>query len=179
MNENLQYARFWDRAGAYILDALILGSVSFGLNYLNIVNSKSFLLYLPVAVLGILYKPFMESYYGATLGKMALDLKVTDLSYAKINFEKSLLRSLIVIAPSLFYLPVYYVAFQDPQIINTDGFLDFSLKLASTYPAVGFITNILSVIFLADLVVLLVNNSKNARSLKDIMAATYVIKSKN
>ena len=42
MNENLQYARFWDRAGAYILDALILGSVSFGLNYLNIVNSKSF-----------------------------------------------------------------------------------------------------------------------------------------
>ena len=94
MNENVTYGKFWDRAGAYILDGIILGTVTIGLNYINITQFKSFAFYLPIALIGILYKPFLESYYGATLGKMALDLKVTDVNYNKIDFEKSLRRRL-------------------------------------------------------------------------------------
>src|SRR5690606_41836408 len=101
MTKNIEYGKFWDRVGAYLLDSLLVGVVVFGLNYLNITQFKSFLFYLPVEIVGILYKPYMERYYGVTLGKMALNLKVTDLNYNKIDFERSLLRSLIVITLSL------------------------------------------------------------------------------
>nr|WP_299339032.1 RDD family protein [Allomuricauda sp.] len=176
MTENIAYGKFWDRVGAYLLDAIILGSVTVGLNYINITNFKSFAFYLPIAIVGILYKPYMESYFGATLGKMALNLKVTDLEYNKIGFEKSLLRSLIVILPSLIYVPVYYLAFGNPTITDTNGFMEFSTALANAYPASTIVTNIFSVVFITDLIVLLTDGSKKQRSLKDFMAKTYVIK---
>lgn len=71
MTEEPQYAKFWDRLGAYILDALIVGLISFGINYLNFISLKSFYVYLPIALIAILYKPYMESRHQATLGKMA------------------------------------------------------------------------------------------------------------
>ncbi len=172
----VRYGKFWDRVGAYLLDGIIVGLISFGLNYLNITNFKSFLIYLPIAIIGLLYKPFMESYYGATLGKMALRLKVTDLDYNKINFEKSLLRSLIVIVPSLIYIPVHYLAFDNPQITQTTGFMEFSMALSEVYPTTKLIGNIFMVVFITDLIVLLTDGSKRQRSLKDFIAKTYVIK---
>ncbi|WP_025663478.1 RDD family protein [Aquimarina megaterium] len=179
MIENPQYAKFWDRVGAYIIDGLIVGTLTFALNYLNITNFKSFLFYLPITVAGILYKPYMESYYGATLGKMALNLKVTDLNYNKIDFNKSFLRSLIIIIPSLIYIPVYYFAFDNPEITKSEGFMEFSVALASAYPTTSLIINIFSFIFIVDLIVLLSEGNKKQRSLKDFIAKTYVIKSKD
>jgi|26BtaG_2_1085354.scaffolds.fasta_scaffold00003_21 uncharacterized RDD family membrane protein YckC len=72
----VEYATFWSRAGAYIIDGIIITIVSIVINAINIANFKSFLIYLPVAIIAILYKPFMESKYGATFGKMVLSLKV-------------------------------------------------------------------------------------------------------
>ncbi len=176
MTKNIEYGKFWDRVGAYLLDSLLVGVVVFGLNYLNITQFKSFLFYLPVAIVGILYKPYMESYYGATLGKMALNLQVTDLNYNKIDFERSLLRSLIVITPSLIYIPLYYLAFNNPQITNINGFLEFSMALDAAYPTTRLIGHFFSLVYLTDLVVLITEGNNKQRSLKDFIAKTYVIK---
>lgn len=178
MTEKKQYGKFWDRFGAYILDALIIGLPAYGLNYLNFITLKSFYFYLPLGLIGLLYKPFMESRYQATLGKMALDLKVTDLNFNKINFEKSLLRSLIVMLPALVYIPVQYLAFNNPDLMEIDSFWSFSQALAVTYPASGTLNCFFSLIFLADLIVFLTDDTKRGRSLKDRIAKTYVIKEK-
>lgn len=176
MTEEPQYAKFWDRFGAYILDALIVGLISYGINYLNFLSLKSFYVYLPIALIVILYKPYMESRYQATLGKMALNLKVTDLNYNQIDFEKSLLRSLIVMIPALIYIPVQYLAFDNPSLMAIDGFWDFSKGVAETYPTMGTFNSIFSLVFLVDLIMLLADSSKRQRSLKDRMAKTYVLK---
>ncbi|MFC4219317.1 RDD family protein [Flagellimonas marina] len=176
MTEEIVYGKFWDRVGAYLLDTLIVGLTTFALNYANVLHFKSFWFYLPIAAIGILYKPYMESYYGATLGKMALNLKVTDLEFNQISFEKSLLRSLIIIVPALIYIPVYYVAFGNPAVTETEGFMDFSIAMTNAYPATRISTNLFSLVYLTDVIVLLTENGKKQRSLKDFIAKTYVIK---
>lgn len=178
MTEKPEHAKFWDRVGAYLLDIIIVGSISFAFNYANIIHFKSFLLYLPIAIIGILYKPYMESHYEATLGKMMLNLKVTDLNYRKIGFEKSVLRSLILIIPSLVYIPVHYFGFENPEIANTDGFMEFSTALAAEYPDAQLLSSVLSLVVIADIVFLIVESSGERRSLKDLIAKTYVIKTK-
>ncbi|MBO0321763.1 RDD family protein [Muricauda sp. CAU 1633] len=178
MTEEIIYGKFWDRVGAYLLDTLIVGFVTFGLNYANILHFKSFWFYLPIAAIGILYKPYMESYYGATLGKMALNLKVTDLEYNQIDFKKSLLRSLIVMVPGLIYIPVYYLAFNNPAVTETDGFMNFATAMTNAYPAARISTNLLSLVFITDIIVLLTESGKKQRSLKDFIANTYVVKVK-
>ncbi|MGI9550733.1 MAG: RDD family protein [Aurantibacter sp.] len=178
MNEKPQHAKFWDRVGAYLLDIIIVGSLSFAFNYANIVHFKSFAFYLPIAALGILYKPYMESYYDATLGKMVLNLKVTDLNYNKIGFKRSLLRILILIIPSIVYIPLHYFGFNNPQLANTDGFMEFSQALAAAYPGAQLISSVLSLVVIADIIFLIVESGGERRSLKDLIAKTYVIKTK-
>ena len=99
------FAKFWDRFGAYIIDGIIIGIPSYALNYLNFISMRSFFLYLIILLFGVAYKPFMESKYQATLGKMALNLKVTNYDFKPIDYETSLLRSLIYILPSLVLFP--------------------------------------------------------------------------
>ena len=178
MTEEIQYGKFWERFGAYILDALIIGIPSYGLNYLNFITLKSFYVYIPIALIGLFYKPFMESKYQATLGKMALNLKVTDLNFEKINFEKSLLRSLIYMLPALIFIPVQYLAYNNPSLMELDGFWEFSQAVAATYPLSGIFNCFFSLIFLTDLIMLLADDSKKQRSLKDRLAKTYVVKIK-
>ncbi|THD67423.1 RDD family protein [Robertkochia marina] len=169
------YAKFWDRVGAYILDGIIVGFISFALNYLNITQFKSFLIYLPIAIIGILYKPVMEYKYGATVGKMLLNLRVIDENGSNIDFEKSLLRSLIVITPALLYIPTHYLAFQNSYILSADGFFEFSNRVAFTYPTMSLFTNLFSIVFIVD-GIMMASDSVKKRSLKDRMAKTFVIK---
>jgi len=176
MTEEPQYAKFWDRFGAYILDAIIVGLISYGINYLNFTTVKSFYVYLPIAIIGILYKPYMESYYQATLGKMALNLKVTDHNFEKIDFEKSLLRSLIIMIPALIFIPVQYLAYDNPNLMSIEGFWSFSKGVQETYPTMGTFNSFYSLIFIADLIMLLTDSTKRNRSLKDRIAKTFVLK---
>lgn len=51
--KQVEYATFWSRAGAYILDGIIVGAFTLIINAINIANFKSFLIYLPIAVIAI------------------------------------------------------------------------------------------------------------------------------
>jgi uncharacterized RDD family membrane protein YckC len=75
----LQYAGFWVRAGAYILDAILLGVAGF------IIGGAIALLVDPIVgqilnfMTGVLYFGLMESSSNqGTLGKMALGIRVGD-----------------------------------------------------------------------------------------------------
>lgn len=174
-DKNVEFVKFWPRAGAYFLDGLIIGSLTFSLNLLNIAQFKDFTFYLLIALMSALYKPYMESKYGATFGKMILKIKVTDPNFNQISFNNSLLRSAILIVPGLLLIPIYYFAFNNPQLSEISGFMEFSEFLSFEYPIQNWIGNLALLIVVIEIIVLLTDATKTQRSLHDQIAKTYVI----
>lgn len=100
----LEYAGFWSRVAALIVDnaiitilgiALMIGAASVGDAAVAIANFALFLI-------AFLYWPLMESSERqATLGKQLLGIQVTDVNGARLTFVRSLLRNLAKIISSL------------------------------------------------------------------------------
>jgi uncharacterized RDD family membrane protein YckC len=170
------YATFWQRAFAYLLDVLIIGSITATLNYLNFITAKSFLFYLLITLPGIIYKPWLEARYGATLGKMAFKVVVVNDDLEQITLQRSILRNLIFIVPSLIYIPYQFLAFNDAHLLGIEDFWQFSQGVGLNYPSMMIFNCFGSLLVLIDLVVLLANDTSSRQSLKDLMAKTYVIK---
>ena len=171
----VEFATFWSRAWAYILDGILLGAFALTFNAINIANFKSFLLYLLVALISISYKPIMECSYGATLGKMLLKLKVTDQNFNPIDFRQSLFRSLILIIPSILYIPIYYFAFSNETLLRSTQIVEFSTGFAAAYPLQAVVGELAFIIVVIDLIVLLTDKTRTRRSLHDRLGKTFVI----
>ena len=170
---NVKYGGFWVRFGALLLDGLILAPISIGLNYFNITSWKSSLLLVLITVIGTAYKPFMEFTYGATFGKMALKLKVTNTNFEKANLMEILLRNVFHIAPQVVTLLISVGSIynnSDFESVSSwseyTGFVQqFSVMQYTSY-ASGIITII-------DAIVLITDEQK--RSLHDRIGGTLVI----
>lgn len=81
-------AGFWARTGAALIDGLVMSPVSFLVLYFSgsvTIGLLSQLVY-PV------YKIMMEANYGATLGKMALQLRVVNQDAGPIDLNQSIKR---------------------------------------------------------------------------------------
>ena len=63
-------AGFWIRVGAHIIDAVVFIPLVVAA-FWNMFRVKSMFVLVLISVPGLVYKPLMESYFGATLGKMA------------------------------------------------------------------------------------------------------------
>jgi len=163
------------RLAALILDSLFLGAFLGGLWYVNASSSRSFILFLIPVLIAWLYKPFMEYYYGATLGKMILKIRVVNRQYRLFSFPTSLLRNCLFFIAPLGSIPISYLAFQDPLVMNTEGFAEFSSLLYMAYPQLGIVSGLQLLAVAVDGIFLLVNAGRGNLSLKDILAATYVI----
>jgi uncharacterized RDD family membrane protein YckC len=127
---NTIYAGFWLRFVAYIIDSIIIGAVYwvmsipifaiFGISQaaemqnmenmseaeamgmagtiMALSGATTFL----ITVIAILYWSLMESSkYQATVGKIALGLKVTDMDGKNLDFVKALVRNLCKIISSM------------------------------------------------------------------------------
>lgn len=92
-----QYAGFWRRFAALIIDSFILGAASSILQYgilgaaLGLTGvADAFSSWVPSLVIGWLYWSLMESSsLQATVGKMALGIVVTDLDGRRISFGRA------------------------------------------------------------------------------------------
>jgi uncharacterized RDD family membrane protein YckC len=97
----VQYAGFWRRLGAAIIDGLIVGAVTLVIYLVLIVGGIStggiagffigyFIAYALAIILGWLYYALMESSAKqATLGKMALGIIVTDAQGQGVSFARA------------------------------------------------------------------------------------------
>lgn len=98
VEKKLQYAGFWIRVGAYLIDFIILSIVNAVVAMLFMGGSYSPLgmnvgLQVSMAVLGIAYFTAMESSSRqGTVGKMAVGIKVGTLNGEQISFGKALGR---------------------------------------------------------------------------------------
>ncbi|MBN2317093.1 MAG: RDD family protein [Sedimentisphaerales bacterium] len=84
-------AGFWIRVVAQIVDFLIFIPIV-GLGIWNTFSLKSTIVLVLMSLPGLVYKPFMESFFGATIGKMACGIKVIDEKGKKLSLSKAYLR---------------------------------------------------------------------------------------
>lgn len=130
--ETVRFAGLWVRVGASIIDSLVMLPLM-GLNYYNIIDFKNLSLALLLAILSAAYKPFMEFYYGATVGKMALKIKVVDYQLQFISLDQALIRYLPwVLSVGVNLLATIYI-FQLEGFEDVRDFLSYG-DLANTTP---------------------------------------------
>jgi uncharacterized RDD family membrane protein YckC len=168
----IKYAGFWSRLGAQLLDALVLAPISFGISYFNIISWKSPLLLVVFTLATLAYKPFLEFTYGATLGKMALKMKVVNLQHEKANLTEILMRNVIYIVPSLVTLFFTIDIYNEPEFQSITGFMEYS-AYTQQFPVVKFISMTTTLLVVVDGIVMVADDRK--RSLHDKVANTYVI----
>ncbi len=134
---NVQYAGFWLRFIAYLIDDIILGAIGFvislpfigtiifsgiALSELDNCEESKFLgiagivgtvllLIITITAAGWLYFALMESSkQQATLGKMVLGLKVTDMEGNKISFARATGRYFGKILSGMIFMIGYILA---------------------------------------------------------------------
>jgi len=93
------------RLVAFIIDSIIIGIVA-GIIYAVLIifvvlGGGSFFVWGPILLLGfllgileLLYFMFMDAYYGGTLGKKILSLRVQMVDGGKVTFEKAFIRNI-------------------------------------------------------------------------------------
>lgn len=169
---SVKYGGFWPRLGALLLDGLILSPLTFGVTFFNITEWKSTALMVVVTLAGIAYKPFMEYSYGATLGKMALRLKVVDLNFGRADIGKILLRNVFNIVPAVLTLLLSIGMYMDPGFEDITGFMEYS-AFSQQFSAIQYVSYCNSLIAIVEAIMLAVDDQK--RALHDRIAGTYVI----
>ena len=173
LNLHVKYAGFWIRVAAALIDTLVLIPI-FGLNFYNLFGIKSIYLALLLPVIAAIYKPFMEYKYGATLGKMAVKIKVVDLDYKAIDLGTAIKRYIPWILVNVVSLVTIYLTFSNPAFIDAESFMEVGLLQQEngydTYVNVANLAVLISVIFVAF--------DKEKQGLHDRLADTYCIYSR-
>lgn len=168
------YGTFWQRVFASIIDGLIFIPLSILDNY-NQTTFKSIQLLAIATILGLLYKPFMEGKYFATIGKMVMGLKVITSDFETPSLQHILLRNTFDIGTRVALALTAFITFLSPEFQAIDtaaGYADLSNSLTrSTWIMVAF-----SFLYLVDSIFMATNARK--QSLHDKIGGTLVIKNK-
>ncbi len=136
VGKQLNYAGFWIRVAAAILDSMLLYAVFFGLAFLFMDGLTSVgvnvTLQLIFAAAGIIYFAGMESSSRqATLGKMAVGIKVGNAQGQQLSFGNALGRYFSkIISALVLYIGFMMVGWDK----NKQGLHD---KIAGTYVFYG------------------------------------------
>lgn len=168
---NYKYAKFLERVAASIIDMVIFIPL-IAVTFYNTMDWKNLGLAILLILIGFLYKPLMEYYYGATLGKMAMKIKVLDTGYDEITMGQSFTRAFPWIISTIVNLLVTYLMFQDPDFYDADGFFAFSQFSQEFGPSV-YNNYAAMVLFLS---IFFMFWEKRKQTLHDKVANTVVVK---
>lgn len=169
-NSDVKWAGFWMRVGASFIDFFVYLPLV-GLNMYNLYVFKSLPLQLIITLLMILYKPLMEFRYGATLGKMAVKIKVVNKDFEKITLSQSIIRYIPWLIGQVVSVYVTILLFQHPDFISTTGWTEVGyLQREIISPSFNMIS---SLILLISCIMVGFTNTK--QGLHDMIASTYCI----
>ena len=153
---------FWRRLAAFFVDFALLGLLGFilGLFFENVFIQIGNWGRLIGFIIALSYFSVMNSnlFSGQTIGKKILKIKVVNSSNESISFEKSILRTLVLITP-IFLNGIYF----------------------SEEKATSFIAYLLGFIFFGggfSIIYLFLFNKITRQSLHDLVARTYVVNTK-
>jgi uncharacterized RDD family membrane protein YckC len=167
------YSKFWDRFGAFLLDGCLVLAFTLPVSYFNVTVWKMPTLYVLIGLITMLYKPFMECRYGATVGKMMVRLEVVGRDFEKITISEEIKRVSFYLFPAILQhiitLPLYF-----STVFSTiSDYRAFNHQMMLSNPSLHWITGIVIVLLAADTISFFMNQPN--RALHDIYAGTNVI----
>ena len=134
--ENLELASFTRRAIAFVIDDLIVSILVLIIFWENISSTGDDLaamlvvmnqFILPVLFLKLVYQAFFVYYYGATIGKIIVKIRVIDYNhFQRVSLSSSILRSFARILSEMFFYIGFVFAF------FTEGRQSFHDKMGKT-----------------------------------------------
>jgi len=170
LGKYVTYAGFWIRVGASVIDFLVMIPVV-GFMFYNYMTIKSLILGVLMISLSSLYKPLMEAYYGATLGKMATGIKVVNLDYEPININTSIKRYAPWILTQVISLYGVFELLGNPAFMEVTDFI--AITQLQNESLSGSLSQVASIVVVISALALLFNDEKQA--LHDQFAETYCI----
>lgn len=163
-------AGFWVRFGASIIDSLVFIPVMV-LSFWNMYSLKSMPLMISLCAVGMIYKPFMESSYGATLGKMSFGLKVIDDNGNMLTLFRAYVRFLPNLISVLLNLVSSIILFSSPAFQSATTLMEMGqAQPRGIINLFQFLVNLLIVI---DCVFVAFTFRK--RALHDMLAGSYCV----
>jgi uncharacterized RDD family membrane protein YckC len=167
---NHKWAGFWIRVGASLIDVLVFLPF-IGLNMHNLYTLKSLPLQLIVSLAFVMYKPFMEYKYGATLGKMGVGIKVVNLEFGKLTLSQSIIRNFPYWLSQLFSIFTTILLYNNPDFQSATSMID--VGTIQNEVASPWINYLISTITLISCIVVAFSAKK--QGLHDMIAKTYCI----
>ena len=167
-----RYAGFMTRVGASIVDFLVLIPL-IGLLVYALIMLKSLPIVIAVTLIMAVYKPLMEYQYGATLGKMALGVKVIDEEGGLLSPNQAIIRYLPWIIGNVVSILMYVELFGVGAFQDVNGFMEygeFSQEYSSTLSTLSSLAGWL--VFISALVML---SNQQKQAFHDKIAKTYCI----
>ena len=167
------YARpagFWIRVGASIIDSLLFIPIGI-LSFWNLFSLKSSAMLVAVSVPGLLYKPLMEAYCGATLGKMACGIRVVDGRGEKLSVFYAYVRAFPFLLATCVGLASQLVLFSSPAFQDASSLQE--LAEAQSKGFLDVVSTIVNVLTVVDCIFAAFTFRK--RALHDMLAESYCV----
>jgi uncharacterized RDD family membrane protein YckC len=160
-----KYRTFFPRLVALLIDGFIMLPIAILDDWFRKAEFplEFFYVWIPVSSLVVpVYTILMNGFYGQTLGKMAMNVKILDISEEPINFKQAILRELpqLLFNVGAIFLGIIYFA-QDPESMPVKSAYSVYMTAATIW---GF----------ADILTFFANEKR--RALHDFIAGTVVVK---
>lgn len=168
--KHAKFAGFWIRVAAAIVDFIVLLPI-LGLSTYNLLVIKSMPLMLLLSVIGMLYKPYLEWKKSATLGKMAVGIRLVDGSMNNISLEHAIKRYIPWIINYGISMLTNFMMFTMPEFQAVESYLELGPIMQNT--PFYIINNIYSFVFF--IIVVSVAFDARKQGLHDKFAKTYCI----
>ena len=163
-------AGFWIRAGAYIIDIVVFIPIVI-LSIWNTYSLKSTTALVLISLPGLIYKPCMESFFGATLGKMSCKIKVIDNKGNKLSLFSAYVRFFPFLLSAGITLAGQLILFSSTEFQSAKTMMDMAEAQKSNY--LGPIGSIIGILVIIECVFAAFTNRK--RALHDMLAESYCV----
>ncbi|MFI5171573.1 MAG: RDD family protein [Chitinophagales bacterium] len=166
----LEYASFWERVGASLVDFLIMLPV-LAFNFYNLMQIKSLVLAIIFNFIFIIYKIYMEGTFGATFGKKAMKIKVVTENFQPIDLKLALVRGCLYLLNAIVGTVSIIQVFNAAGFSDVTGFSEVSKFQNANSSSIGLI---LSLLILVSVIWVAFDRKKQA--LHDKIAKTVCVK---
>lgn len=171
------YAGFLERFGAAIVDMLVLIPFMAIFHFLESTSlTIAMLTVILSSVLFSVYSIYFHYKYGATLGKMAMGIRVTLPNGSSVGLKQALLRSSVDLGFAFFAVIAHVIAISnaDPDQYLNAGWMERAKYVMPLFPAwYGIVSTCGELWYWSEFIVLLFN--KRRRAIHDFIAGTVVI----
>ncbi|MEC4003644.1 RDD family protein [Flavobacterium sp. SUN052] len=171
------YGSFGHRFAALLLDGLFLTPLIVISAILNSVNLTNFYITLPLTnLISLFYYIYLPVKYGATPGKLLMNMQILKIDGTAINYKDAFLRNLpsLVLALTALVTNVIAVTRADADFYNSAKFMEQSNYISSLNPKMFYSQLGLTYIFLFTSLILFLTNSRK-RSISDFSGNTVVV----